>query len=184
MAELRLLTQGQHAFDDRAWAEIEVRKPVIALIGRRRHLSILLAKDSSCERGGTTLSGVRWVRLPMGWRRWALERLCEHVTLHLPDEWLFVRLFLGLAPNGTFVARLNPDPWHPLVLPEPSEWPYPVKPLSAGQYSLLDNSRGRLLHAQVLTLFREHLGLEGERACLQSPPNHPAGPPPWTVFAG
>lgn len=176
------LTQVRAAFDQRAWTTVEVLNPAIALISRGPCLGILLARDMVIEPGGTLLRSVHWIRLPLGWRLTLARALSRIRTIRLPDEWLFPDVFLTLSCNGTFVARLDRQAPHALVLPSPSEFPYPVQSLSAGQYHRLSKAPGRFLEAQVRTLFRAHLGMDGERAADTIPLTLPGGSRPWTVF--
>lgn len=184
MPGLETQTRFEAGFDIRAWSATDIVKPGVALIDRRRYLGILLAKNMEVQREGTLLTAVRWMRLPLGWRLPIMHALSQAISMRLPDEWLFNEIFLTLAPNGMFVARLDREAACGVVLPTPAEWPYPTRELSAGQYRLLSEASGRLLQAQIATMFRDWLGSDGERARLHHDPAWPNGPLPWTVFAG
>ena len=184
MGEPQTLVREEWAFNEQAWAAVEIHRPGVALIDAGPLAGVLLTRDMCVERDGTLMRAVRWVRFPQGWRLGLLRMLAAVTTVCLPDEWLFNEVFLTLASNGMFIARLNRDARRPWVLPTPSEQPYATRALSASQYRLLAEAPGRLLHAQLRAMFTEQLGAAREMSIVPANVAWPVRPSPWRVFAG
>jgi hypothetical protein len=176
------LVQAEMAFDRHAWTALdEQHPPAAALIAVGPWAGILLARSMVVEQHGTLLQGVRWVRMPCGWRLRVFDLLSMIMEVRWPEEWLFNQIWLTLASNGMFIARLNDDPRRPLVLPSPSPEPYHIVKLSGAAYRLMVSCPGRQLCPRLAALFPE-LDAASKRAQVASA--WPVGPLPWRLFAG
>jgi hypothetical protein len=138
-------------FSEVRWTATQVGKPVIALIGTKRHLGVLLAKDARPTRRGTMLRGVRWVRIPQGWRLRFLQLRARLGPAHLPDEWLFNSVYLEQI-GDMYVPRLRSGE----ALAPPSELPFPIKSISPDRHDYLLAAPGRELLTQVQSIFGRH----------------------------
>src|SRR5690242_8525910 len=102
--------------DIERWTAILVDRPAVALISTRRDIGILLAKDvEEVHPPRTLLRGVRWVRLPVGWRGAALRILSRWNAARLPAEFLFEAVSLEDRPRDdmpdgvAYVANISPE---------------------------------------------------------------------------
>ena len=152
------------------WTAILVDRPGVALISTRRHIGILLAKDvEEIHPPRTLLRGVRWVRLPIGWRGAALRLLSRWNAARLPAEFLFEAVALedrarDDMPDGrAYVANIAPEHDAGLYLPDPSPRRYPLKFLTHRQYHSLASASGRILLARIRETFAEELRAERRR---------------------
>jgi hypothetical protein len=179
--------------DIERWTAILVDRPAVALINTRRDLGILLAKDvAEVHPPRTLLCGVRWVRLPIGWRGAALRVLSKWNAARLPAEFLFEAVSLEDRPRDdmrdglAYVANISPDCLPGMLLPHPSPHRYPVKFLTHRQYNALSCATGRDLTARIRETFADEFRAERRRSIgsmiplLNRPPQLKIGP----VFAG
>jgi hypothetical protein len=157
--------------DVEAWTAILVDRPAVVLLGSRPHLSILLAKDvEELHPPRTLLRGVRWVRVPTGWRGAALRMCARWLPVRLPAEWLFDAAALEDRPRDDMprgvahVANLTPDHPRGLLLPDTGEQHFPLKFLTHRQYHALASAKGRILHARVTETFKDELRERRRRA--------------------
>ena len=150
--------------DVEAWMAIQVDRPAVVLLSARPHLSILLAKDvEELHPPRTLLRGVRWVRVPTGWRGAALRFCARWLPVRLPAEYLFDAVSLedrtrDDMPRGVaHVANVTPDDERGLLLPDTGEEHLPLKFLTHRQYHSLASAKGRILHARVSETFKDEL---------------------------
>ena len=139
---------------DRAcWIATAVVNPAIALVETGKYLGILLAKNATIGRTGTTLDAVRHTRIPQGWRLWLLRLRSRLYRARLPDEWLYSTVeLIGLTARHHAVVRPGQE-----ILAGPSTRPFPLKQLTHGQYDRLAGASGRELNDLVHGIFAAEL---------------------------
>jgi hypothetical protein len=154
-----------------AWAAIEVDRPAVVLLSSGPHLSILLAKDvEEVHPPRTLLRGVRWVRVPTGWRGAALRMCARWLPVRLPAEWLFDAVALEDRPRDDMphgvahIANVTPDYERGLLLPDTGERHFPLKFLTHRQYHALASAKGRILHGRVTETFKDELRARRRRS--------------------
>lgn len=161
--------------DVEAWNALLVDRPAVALISTRPYLGVLLAKDlEEVHPPRTLLRGVRWVRVPTGWRAAAMRVLARWRPVRLPGEWLFESVALedrardDMPLGVAYVANVLPDHPRGLLLPDPSARRYPLKFLTHRQYHSLASAKGRILLARLIEMFRDDLCERHRRRSLLS----------------
>jgi hypothetical protein len=114
------------------------------------NLVVLLAKHHSVSPHGELLHALRLVTIPNGYRLRLLELRASIGIAHLPDEWLYMKAII--RPRAGMV-RLIIDGETRASRSDA----FPIQPLTALQYQTLVTCSGRLLRAQLVSMFAHWL---------------------------
>jgi hypothetical protein len=146
-------TQAQprrRRFDAAKWTAVDVQNPCALLMGCGANLAVLLAKHRRVSPHGQLLHALRLVTIPNGYRLRLLEFRASIGSAHLPDEWLYMKAIVR-SRAGLFRLAVDGE----IRATESDE--FPVQPLTASQYQTLVSCSGRLLRAQLVSMFENWL---------------------------
>jgi hypothetical protein len=149
-AALTMPLAQRRRFDQPAWTAVAIENPCAIHVECSHNLVVMLAKQCKCSAHGVRLQGLRLVTIPNGMRLRLLELKATLGAAHLPDEWLFMK---GVIRSSEGNHRLNVDGTVFRISPHP----FPIRPLTVRQYHTLLACGGRMLRAQLVSMFEQSL---------------------------
>jgi hypothetical protein len=145
--EPELQTRPESAMaDDERMTAIAVVNPSIVLLNASGYLAVMISKDTLIDTHATQLRGVRFVRIPVGWRLKLLQFAARFYRARLPKEFDIFSVTVDARDDGMLAT---PD-GRTLAL----HADLPMVPLTGSEYFALIAATGRSLRQWIHSQFR------------------------------